>query len=60
MERAKREPDQALDGRTCTLQGVAKLYRWTKDGITDALGLFRRAIEMDAEFAPAYALPAYG
>ena len=59
MERAKHEPDQALDARACTLQGMAKLYRWTKDGVTDALGLFRRAIEMDAEFAPAYGLAAY-
>ena len=59
MERAKHEPDHALDARTCTLQGMTKLYRWTKDGVTDALGLFRRAIEMDAEFAPACGLAAY-
>jgi tetratricopeptide (TPR) repeat protein len=59
IENAKRQPDEALDARVCTLRGIASLYRWTKEGIAEALGLFQRAIEINPEFAPAYGLAAY-
>jgi TolB-like protein/tetratricopeptide (TPR) repeat protein len=59
IEQAKHAPDQVLDARTCTLRGISSLYRWTKVSVAEALGLFRRAIEFDPEFAPAYGLAAY-
>ena len=59
IEQAKREPDEALDARALTLRGTSSLYKWTKEGVTHALGLFQRAIEVDPEFAPAYGLAAY-
>lgn len=59
IERAKHAHDQFLDARTCTLRGISSLYRWTKVSVGEALGLFRRAIEIDPEFAPAYGLAAY-
>src|SRR5262249_4616850 len=54
IEQAKRAPDEALGARECTLRGISSLYRWTKEGIAEALRLFQRAIEIDPEFAPAY------
>jgi tetratricopeptide (TPR) repeat protein len=60
IERTKYEPDgELLDARACSLRGLARLYTWTKEGITEALRLFQRAIEIDPEFAPAYGLAAY-
>jgi DNA-binding winged helix-turn-helix (wHTH) protein/tetratricopeptide (TPR) repeat protein len=59
IEQAKRAPCEALDARACTLRGISCLYWWTREGIAEALALFRRAIEIDPEFAPAHGLAAY-
>lgn len=59
ISRVESEEIEALDAYGCTLRGMGSLYRWTRVGIVDALRMFRRAIEIDPEFAPAYGLAAY-
>jgi TolB-like protein/Tfp pilus assembly protein PilF len=56
---AKHTPDEILDARACTLRGMGCLYQWTREGVSDALRLFQRAIQIDPEFAPAYGMAAY-
>jgi tetratricopeptide (TPR) repeat protein len=41
------------------LRGLDNLHQWTKDGIGEALHLFQKAIEIEPEFASAYAMAAY-
>jgi TolB-like protein len=59
IERAKHKPTENLDAYDYYLRGMDKLYQWTIDGISEALRLFRRAIEKDPEFASAYGMAAY-
>src|SRR5258708_34094754 len=59
IERIKIEPKRELDAYSCTLRGLDNLHQWTKDGIGEALHLFQRAIEIEPEFASAYAMAAY-
>jgi adenylate cyclase len=58
IERAKRKPTENLDAYDYFLRGMAYAYRWTHEGSNEALSLFRRAIERDADFTPAYGLAA--
>jgi adenylate cyclase len=58
IERAKRKPTESLDAYDYFLRGMAYAYRWTREGSNEALSLFRRAIERDADFAPAYGMAA--
>jgi tetratricopeptide (TPR) repeat protein len=37
---------------------MAGVHRWTKEGISDALRLFSKSIELDPEFAAAYGMAA--
>ncbi len=55
MERAKRKPTESLDAHDYYLRGMAKLHSGTHEAIEAALPLFYRAIELDQEFASAYA-----
>jgi adenylate cyclase len=59
IERAKRKPTENLDAYDYHLRGMASLYRWTKDGVGDALTLFSKATELDPDFASAYGAAAF-
>ncbi len=59
IERAKRKPTASLTAYDCYLRGLAHLHRGNRDAITQALPLFYKAIEQDAEFASAHAMAAW-
>ena len=59
IERAKRKPTESLDAHDFYLRGMASVYRWTKEGVSEALRLFYRAIEFDPDFAAAYGMAAW-
>src|SRR5262249_28326185 len=50
IERARRKPTESLDAYDYYLRGLANLYRWTKESVNEALRLFHKAIELDADF----------
>ena len=58
IARAKRKLTDSLDAYDYYLRGMASVYLWTKQSHDDALQLFTRAIEVDPEFAAAYAMAA--
>jgi TolB-like protein/Tfp pilus assembly protein PilF len=58
IERAKRKPTESLDAYECYLRGMASYYQWTREGNEETLRLFYRAIELDPDFALAYAAAA--
>lgn len=53
MARAKRKPTDSLDAYDHYLRGMASLYRWTREGLEEALPQFYKAIELDPDFAAA-------
>jgi adenylate cyclase len=60
IERAQRKPTESLDAYDHYLRGIANLYQQTnKEAIDEALQLFKRAIEFDPAFAPAYGYAAW-
>jgi TolB-like protein len=59
IERAKRKPTESLDAYDYFLRGMANVYQWTKEGNSEALRLFYRAIELDPNFASAYGVAAW-
>jgi tetratricopeptide (TPR) repeat protein len=59
IERAKRKPTESLDAYDYYLRGVAQVYRWTRDGVGEALRLFYTAIELDPDFTSAYGMAAW-
>src|SRR5438128_4227737 len=58
IARAKRKPTESLDAYDQYLRGMAAVYQWTKESHDEALRLFKRAIELDPNFAAAYAVAA--
>ena len=54
IERAKHKPTESLDAYDYFLRGMASLYSWTREDVSEALQLFHRAIQRDPEFASAY------
>ncbi len=54
IERAKRKPTENLDAYDYYLRGMASLYQRTREGTSEALRMFYRAIELDPDFASAY------
>jgi TolB-like protein/class 3 adenylate cyclase/Tfp pilus assembly protein PilF len=54
IERAKHRPTESLDAYDCYLRGLAGLHRFTREDNSEALLHFRRAIELDPNFAAAY------
>ena len=60
IERARRKPTENLSAYDCYLRGLAHLHRGGNESVEAALPLFRKAIELDAEFAPPYAMAAWG
>jgi TolB-like protein/class 3 adenylate cyclase len=56
IERAKRKPTESLDAYALYLRGLARFYHFANRQASDeALRLFKSAIELDPEFASAYA-----
>jgi len=56
---ARCKPTANLDAYDYYLQGLAKIYQATKDANGDALRLFYKAVELDANFASAYGMAAW-
>jgi tetratricopeptide (TPR) repeat protein len=56
IQRAKRKPTESLDAYDCFLHGMASIHEWTRNANRNALQLFYRAIELDPDFASAYAM----
>jgi len=54
IERSRRKPTESLDAYDYYLRGMAAFNRWTPEGNIEALSMFRRAIELDPQFASAY------
>ena len=59
IDRAKRKPTENMDAYDYFLRGVAK-FHWfaSREANAEALHLFKRAIELDPDFASAYAMAA--
>jgi adenylate cyclase len=59
IERAKRKPTESLDAYDHYLRGLASSYRLAnRQACEEALRLFRKAIELDPNFALAYSFAA--
>ncbi len=54
-ERASRKPPEDLNAWECYQRGVRHIYRFNKDDNEEAQKLFRRAVEIDPNFARGYA-----
>ncbi|MDR0210494.1 MAG: winged helix-turn-helix domain-containing protein [Pseudomonas putida] len=59
IERAKSKPTDSLCAYDYYLRGVARLHIGTREAIEEALPLFYKAIELDAEFASAHGMAAW-
>jgi TolB-like protein/class 3 adenylate cyclase/Tfp pilus assembly protein PilF len=59
MARSKRKPPANLDAYDCFLRAYALLYQWTNESNEEALRLLYKAIELDPDYAQAYALAAW-
>jgi TolB-like protein/Tfp pilus assembly protein PilF len=57
--RAERKPTRNLDAWGFYHLGLSHFYKFSKDGNIEAQRLFRRAIELDPKFGPAYSRLAY-
>jgi TolB-like protein len=58
IERAKRKPTDSLGAYDYYLRGVAALHLWTREANSEALTHFRRATELDPNFASAFGMAA--
>jgi TolB-like protein/tetratricopeptide (TPR) repeat protein len=56
IERAKRKPTENLDAYDYYLRGMASFHQGSRAGVNQALPLFYKAIELDPDFASAYAM----
>jgi TolB-like protein len=59
VERAKRKPTENLNAYDYFLRGMASFHRYTKEANSEALRLFRGAIELDSDFASPYGMAAW-
>jgi TolB-like protein len=59
IERAKRKPTDSLDAYDYYLRGRADLNLGTREAIDEGLPLFIKAIELDPDYAAAYAMAAW-
>lgn len=59
IERAAKKPTDSLDAYDYYLRGMASFHRATREAIGEALSRFRKAIELDPEFAAAYGMAAW-
>jgi TolB-like protein/tetratricopeptide (TPR) repeat protein len=55
MERATRKPTASLDAYDCYLRGLSHQFKFSKNDAEVALGYFLKALELDENFALAYA-----
>src|SRR5262249_37019310 len=58
-ERAMRKPTESLDAYDCFLRAMAHYYLFTKDSFIEARRLFRRATDLDPNYAAAYGFEAW-
>jgi TolB-like protein len=58
IERAKRKPTEVLDAYDYYLRGMAEFHQYNREANIEALAMFSRAIELDRNFASAYAMAA--
>ena len=58
IERAKRKPTESLNAYDYFLRGMAAFHRYSPAANAEALGQFGRAVELDPEYAAAYAMSA--
>src|SRR5262245_15206427 len=59
IERARRKPTGSLDAYDLYLRGLANFYKFTREGFEEALRLYCKAIELDADFGTACAATAF-
>jgi TolB-like protein len=59
IERAKQKPTESLDAYDYYLRGMANLHRGSRESIDDALAQFHHALQLDPNFASAYAMAAW-
>jgi adenylate cyclase len=59
MARIKRKAPADLSAYDCFLRASDQIYRWTNESDEEALRLLYRAIELDPEYAQAYAFAAW-
>lgn len=59
IERLKIKRTENLDAYDMLLRGLAQLQKVTFEGTMSALQLFKQAIELDPDYAPAYGRAAY-
>jgi TolB-like protein/Tfp pilus assembly protein PilF len=59
IERAKRKPTESLDAYDYFLRGMAAFHAVTSTNINQAIALFRKAFELDPEYASAYGMAAW-
>jgi TolB-like protein/class 3 adenylate cyclase len=59
IERVRRKPTESLDAYDYYLRGLAKLYPRNRQNTDEALTLFCSAIQLDSNFASAYAMAAF-
>jgi TolB-like protein/DNA-binding SARP family transcriptional activator/Tfp pilus assembly protein PilF len=59
IERAKRKPTESMDAYDHYLRGMASFYQRTREGTSEALQMYYRAIELDPGFASAYGVAAF-
>ena len=55
IERILRKPTSDLEAYDCYLRGLAYWDRWTRTGNESALQMFSRTVELDPNFAIAFA-----
>ena len=58
IERAKRKPTESLDAYDYYLRGMAAFHRFSPADNAEALALFAKAVELDPDYAAAYAMAA--
>ena len=58
IERASRKPTDSLEAYDYYLRGIEHIHQLTRAATEEALRLFYRAIELDPQFASAYAMAA--
>ena len=54
-EVAKRKPPSSLKAYDCVVQALNHFYKWTPTDNEQARKLFEQAVELDPDYAPAYA-----
>ena len=57
-ERVRRKPTHSLDAYDYYLRGMASFHRLSKEGIEEAVGLFRKAVDLDPGYASACGMTA--